>query len=93
MDGYLIRRVSTCVKYGVDNKETTPFLTELAAFCRSDYADSGAREFYDAFDLYDRNKNGLILGGRLVVDCASGRGDEHKHELRVRGFERGLELE
>ncbi|KAG2409519.1 uncharacterized protein HKW66_Vig0001840 [Vigna angularis] len=85
MDGYLIRRVSTCVKYGVDVK--------LAAFCRSDYADSGAREFYDAFDLYDRNKNGLILGGRLVVDCASGRGDEHKHELRVRGFERGLELE
>ncbi|KAG5009471.1 hypothetical protein AAZX31_07G096300 [Glycine max] len=41
-------------------------LTEFAAFCRSDAsADGGSGEFRDAFDLYDRDKNGLISAAEL----------------------------
>ncbi|RDX63260.1 putative calcium-binding protein CML27, partial [Mucuna pruriens] len=37
-------------------------LPEFAAFCRSDSADG---EFRDAFDLYDRDRNGLISAEEL----------------------------
>ncbi|KAL2983155.1 hypothetical protein AAZX31_12G024100 [Glycine max] len=41
-------------------------LTEFAAFCRSNAsADGGSGEFHNAFDLYDRNKNGLISAAKL----------------------------
>jgi len=35
-------------------------LTEFAAFCRSDAADSGADEFRDTLDLYIHDKNRLL---------------------------------
>nr|KYP65513.1 putative calcium-binding protein CML27 [Cajanus cajan] len=44
-------------------------LPEFAAFCRSDSADDDAAatacEFRDAFDLYDRDRNGLISAAEL----------------------------
>lgn len=35
-------------------------LSEFAAFCRSDTTDGGDSALRDAFDLYDKDKNGLI---------------------------------
>ncbi|KAG4962488.1 hypothetical protein JHK82_039177 [Glycine max] len=41
-------------------------LMEFVAFCRSDASiDGGSSEFRDAFDLYNRDKNGLISTAEL----------------------------
>ncbi|KAH1116995.1 putative calcium-binding protein CML26 [Glycine soja] len=42
--------------------------TKFAAFCRSDASiDGKSNEFRDAFDLYNRDKNGLISAAELQL--------------------------
>jgi len=42
-------------------------LAEFAAFCRSGSADGDASELCDAFDLYDKDKNGPISATELQM--------------------------
>ncbi|KAL2317616.1 hypothetical protein Fmac_031492 [Flemingia macrophylla] len=52
-------------------------LYEFTAFCRSDTVDGGNTKLRDAFNLYDRDKNGLISAtelyqvlNRLAMKCS-----------------------